>query len=265
MGRGITRICNMDGERVNTFIINLHGNFEERKRDIIRDRHEELSEECIREGMTYAEKRRAVLHLYMEGRLPITVTDEYVYNRMSEDADDEINNIACAVAELDGFERLAKREYDERLSSAWHECGVIIAKSKNCMLVIADNESDFVIGCVPTETIGNILDNVRRERYEELYEEAEAELEKTRKRADANYEITSSDVRKLADEKVESIAAKEWDEFYYRKFRPDANAAMRKVHELMGSNSMSIPTSAWTSSKMPHYGYLEEEERNQYY
>lgn len=265
MGRGITRIRNYDGEWVNTFIIELHNDFEETKRDYLRNKHFDISHEYIKEGMTFAEKRRTVLYLYMDGLLPITVSDERIYDLMNEFDDDEIANIAYAVAELDAFERLAKRESDENWVSGWHGCGVIIAKSKNCLLVIDNNESDYVIGCIPTETIGNILDNVSRMRYDELYEEAEAELEKTRVRADVSYEITSSDVHKLTEEKVKSIAEKEWNEFYDKKFRPDANAAMRKVHERMGVNSMSVPTSAWTSAKLKQYEEMTEEERNQYY
>jgi hypothetical protein len=260
MGRGITRIHDLDGERVNTFIIELHSDFDDVKLDYIRNRHLDLSEEYISGCKTFAEKRRAVLHLYMDGELPITVSDESVYDIMSDCDDEEIDNIAFEIAELDEFEHLMKRE-----PMPGRDSGMIIAKSPNCLVVIDDNENDFVIGCVPTETIGNILDNVRRERYDELYEEAEAELEKTRKRADASYEITSSDVRKLTEEKADAIAEKEWNEFYDKKFRPDANAAMRKVHEWMGVNSMRVPTSAWTSATMKAYDEMSDEERNQYY
>jgi hypothetical protein len=260
MGRGITRIRDLDGERVNTFIIELHSDFDDVKLDYIRNRHLDLSEEYISGCKTFAEKRRAVLHLYMEGKLPVKVSDERVYDIMSDCDDEEIDNIAFEIAELDEFEHLMKRE-----PMPGRDSGMIIAKSPNCLVVIDDNENDFVIGCVPTETIGNILDNVRRERYDELYEEAEAELEKTRKRADASYEITSSDVRKLTEEKADAIAEKEWNEFYDKKFRPDANAAMRKVHEWMGTRSMRVPTSAWTSATMKAYDEMSDEERNQYY
>lgn len=264
MGRGITRIRNYDGEMVNTFIIELHNDFEETKRDYLRNEHFGISHEYIKEGMTFAEKRRAVLHLYMDRLLPITVSDERIYDRMNELDDDEIANIAYAVAELDAFERLTKRESDENRVSGWHGCGVIIAKSKNCLLVIDNNESDYVIGCIPTEKMGNILDNVRNERYDELYEEAEAELEKTRKRADANYEITRDDVDSLAEQKVAEAGEKAWEE-YVEKYRADANAAMRKVHEFLGAQSMRVPTSAWTSAKMKTYDEMTEEERNSYY
>ena len=259
MGRGITRIHDLDGTTVNTFIIELHNDFDDVKLDYIRNRHQDLSEEYISGCKTFAEKRRAVLHLYMEGKLPVKVSDERVYDIMNDFDDDEIDNIAFEINSLDGFERLKKRE-----PMPGRDNGMIIAKSPNCLVVIDDNEDDFVIGCVPTETIGNILDNVRRERYDELYEEAEAELEKTRKRADANYEITSSDVSKLTEEKADSIAEKEWDEFY-EKYRADANAAMRKVHEWVCADSMRVPTSAWTSATMKAYEEMTEEERNQYY
>lgn len=260
MGRGITRIRDLDGERVNTFIIELHSDFDETKRDYVRNRHLDLAEKYISGCKTYAEKRRAVLHLYMDGLLPVTVSDDRVYDIMSEWDDGDIDSIAFEITVLDGFGAFMKRE-----PMPGRDSGMIIARSANCLVVIDDNESDYVIGCVPTETKGNMLDNVRSERYDELYEEAEAELEKTRKRADANYEIASSDVHKLTEEKADAIAEKEWNEFYDKKFRPDANAAMRKVHEWMGANSMRVPTSAWTSATLKQYEDMTEEERNQYY
>ena len=61
MGSGIQRICNLDGERVNTFIIDMNSDFDEAKRDYLRNKHNDMSEEYIRDGMTFAEKRRAVL------------------------------------------------------------------------------------------------------------------------------------------------------------------------------------------------------------
>jgi hypothetical protein len=261
MGRGITRIRDLDGERVNTFIIELHSDFDDVKLDYIRNRHLDLSEEYISGCKTFAEKRRAVLHLYMEGKLPVKVSDERVYDIMSDCDDEEIDNIAFEIAELDGFEHLMKRE-----PMPGRDNGMIIAKSANCLIVIDDNESDFVIGCVPTETWDNMLNNIHNERFdEELWPEAEAELEKTRKRAGASYEIKYNDIMVLADEKAVTIAEKEWDEFYDKKFRPDANAAMRKVHEWMGTRSMRVPTSAWTSATMKAYDEMSDEERNQYY
>jgi len=199
MGSGIQRICNLDGERVNTFIIDMNSDFDEVKRDYLRNKHNDLSYERIKDGMTFAEKRRVVLHLYMDGLLPVTVTDDCVYERMNDDDDNDIDNISYEVGALDGFERLKKRESDSRLAAGFRDSGLILAKSANCMLVIADNQNGYVIGCVPADT------------------------------------------------------------------KDDANAAMRKVHEFLGTRSLHVPTSAWTSAKMKTYDEMTEEERNNYY
>lgn len=264
MGRGITRIRNVDGESVRTFIIDLTSDFEGRKRDVLRERHEMLAEEHIRKDMTFAEKRKAVLHLYMDGLLPVTVSDEYVYDRMNDDDRDELENIMYEVASLDGFDKVLPWRGEEALVTGWHDCGYIIAESKHCMLVIADNENSYVIGCVPTMTRQASDDNVYDDEYDQLSEYAEAELELTRKRAGASYEITGADVEKRTDELLEERQEKEWGEFY-EKYRKDANAAMRRVHEFLGTTGLSVPTSAWTSSRIKDFADMTEEERNQYY
>lgn len=264
MGSGNQRICNLDGERVNTFIIDTNSDFDEVKRDYLRNKHNDLSDEYIRDGMTFAEKRRVVLHLYMDGELPITVKDDHIYDLMNDWDDDEISNISYEVGSLDGFERLKRRERDSRLASGFRDSGVILAKSANCMLVIADNQNSYVIGCVPADTMDDVINGEHDNQYDQLWDEAEAELVQTRKRADASYEITREDIDSLAEQKAAEAGEKAWEE-YVEKYRADANAAMRKVHEFLGTRSMRVPTSAWTSAKMKPYDEMTEEERNSYY
>lgn len=264
MGSGIQRICNLDGERVNTFIIDTNSDFDEVKRDILRCRHEDLSSVYIKDEMTFAEKRKVVLHLYMDGKLPVTVTDDCVYEHMNDDDDNDIDNISYEVGALDGFERLKKRESDWRLVSGFRDRGIILAKSANCMLVIADNQNGYVIGCVPADTMDDVINGEHDNQYDQLRDEAEAELVLTRKRADASYEITRDDIDSLAEQKATEAGEKAWEE-YVEKYRADANAAMRKVHEFLGTQSMHVPTSAWTSAKMKVYDEMTEEERSSYY
>ena len=100
-------------------------------------------------------------------------------------------------------------------------------------MVIADNESNVAIACIPTESRDNIRDQV----------EQDTELE---------------------GEALDAEVERRW-EAGLAKFKADANAAMRKIHEFFGTQSISERNGAWTSSQLKPYDQLTEEERNNYY
>lgn len=262
MGKGNQFIKDRDGNGVRTFYFDPYGDFEEEKKAVIKEEREELAEELS--GLPFAERRRKVEQMMMEGRFPVRVNDDRIWNRIGDYADDEIDNLGYEIGGIPGFTRREKREFEGEIVAGYRDSGFVIAESDNCQVVIADNESCVAIGCIPVPSRDNIEDNVREDEGDAIHDEAEAELEKTRKRADANYEITYEDVRKLADEKirarVENLVA-ERD----AKFKADANAVMRKVHEYFGTQSISVRSCAWTSSGLKPYDELTEEERNGYY
>jgi len=112
--------------------------------------------------------------------------------------------------------------------------------------------------------LSNVIENVREDQYDQLREDAECELSLTSNPGNKNGIVTLDDVGELADKKAAEAGEKAWEE-YVEKYRADANAAMRKVHEFLGTRSMHVPTSAWTSAKMKPYDEMTEEERNSYY
>jgi hypothetical protein len=267
MGKGNQIIRGRDAESVRTFYFDPYGDFDAEKKHCVEQEREELAEELS--GLSFAMRRRKVEQMMMDGRLPVKVSDKRIYDRINDNVIDEIDNLAYQIGGTDGapgFKRIPtkERELEAVLVAGNREYGQVIAKSDNCHVVIGDNESNMAIGCVNAETRENSDENVRDDEYDGLREEAEAELIQTRKRADANYEIDDVDIDKLAEEKLEARQEKAWDELV-SKYRKDANAAMRKIHEYFGAQSISVRSCAWTSGRLKPYAELTEEERNSYY
>jgi hypothetical protein len=141
------------------------------------------------------------------------------------------------------------------------ECGHVIAKSDDCIVVIGDNEHNMAIGCAPSFTHVDVDDEYSEDDF---LDEADADLVQTRKRADANYEITDKDISDRAAELMHEAIEKEFDE-RMKLYKKDANVAMRKIHEYFGAQSISVRSCWWTSSRLKPYAELTEEERNSYY
>lgn len=264
MGKGNQIICGRDGENVRTFYFDPYGDFDEEKKAYASYEREQLVEEL--RGLSFAKRRRKVEQMFMDGRLPIEVDDDVIWDRINDNCEDEIDNISYEVGSLEGFKRIPKkeRESEKILVAGYHDYGQVIAESDHCLVVIGDNESTVAIGCAPADTRENSDQNVRDNEYDSLREEAEAELEKTRKRADADYEITDANIDELAEEKLKARQEAAWEEIT-GKYRKDANAAMRKIHEFFGTQSILVRSCAWTSSRLKPYDEMSEEERNSYY
>lgn len=267
MGKGNQIIKSRDGESVRTFFFNPYGSFEEDKNDMIEQEREELAEELA--GLGFAERRRKVEQMMLDGRFPVKIKDERVYDRQNDNATEEIDNLSYEVGgptSVDGFKRIpAKlRKLDPVLVAGYHDYGTVIAESDNCQVVIGDNETTIAIGCIPAETRDNSDQNVRDDEYDQLREEAEAELIQTRKRADANYEIEDADIDKLAEEKLEARQEAVWNGIM-EKYRKDANAAMRRIHHFFGTQSIAERCGPWMHGQLKQYDELTEEERNNYY
>jgi len=264
MGKGNQIICNRDGEHVETFFFEPYGDFDLEKKAMLEDKRDELAEEMS--GLPFGERRRMLWQMVQDGRYPVSVRDEDVYDRQNENCRDEIDIIAYQVGTLDGFEAVRERDRESEaiLVAGSREYGQVIARSDNCEVVIGDNESDVAIGCIPATTRDLSDEKVRDEEYDLLREEAEAELEKTRKRADANYEITDADIDRLADEKLWSLQEKVWGEII-AKYKKDANAAMRTIHEYFGTQSIRVRTGPWTSGELKPFNELTDEEKEAYY
>ena len=263
MGKGNQFIRNRDGDGVRTFYFDPYGDFEEEKKAMIQEKREDIAEELS--GLPFAERRRKLEQIMLEGRFPIRIKDERVWDRISMSADDEIDNLGYEVAGktsgIEGFTRRKKREFEDCLAAGYHDSGFVIAESKNCQVVIADNECNVAIACIPAFSRESIEEDFDQDDY---CDEAQADLEKTRKRADANYEIDQSDINERASELRDEAVEKEIEK-RLEAYKKDANAAMRKIHAFFGTNSISVRDGAWTSITLKQYDELTEEERNNYY
>lgn len=233
MGKGNQIIRGRDAEGVRTFFFDPYGSFDDEKKAYIEQKREDLAEEL--QGLPFDQRRRKVEQMMMDCRLPVRVKDDVIWDRINDNCEDEIDNISYEVGSLEGFKRIPKkeRESEEVLVAGSREYGQVIAGSDNCQVVIGDNESTVAIGCIPTETKDNIADVVRQDTELEG-EEYDAEVERR------------------------------WEE-HLAKYKKDANAAMRKIHEFFGTQSISERDGAWTSSRLKPYEELTEEERNNYY
>ena len=261
MGKGNQIIRGRDAESVRTFYFDPYGDFDAEKKDCVEQEREELAEELS--GLSFAMRRRKVEQMMMDGRLPVKVSDERIYDRMNDNCHDEIDNLAYAVGEIEGFKRIPtkERELEAVLVAGNRECGQVIAESDNCIVVIGDNEHNMAIGCAPSFTHVDVDDEYSEDDF---LDEADADLVQTRKRADANYEITDKDISDRAAELMHEAIEKEFDE-RMKLYKKDANVAMRKIHEYFGAQSISVRSCWWTSSRLKPYAELTEEERNSYY
>ena len=232
MGKGNQMIRGLDGATVRTFFIDVAESFESAEKRMIVEHREDLADEIS--GLSFAMRRRKVEQMMMDGRLPINMSDQYVNQRISDDANDELHNIMYEIAGIDGipgFQKVWPWRAESDLVSGYRDVGNVIAESDHCIVVIADNESDVAIGCVNADTYENILENVIADN------------------PGLRTESSQNDA-----------AAKKWTESQ-EAYLSDANAVMRKVHEYFGDqkNALSVRTGPWTSSPMPS---VEEMDKN---
>lgn len=244
MGRGNQIIRTLDGDNVKTFYFDSMPSFEDTKAGEIEFMRGQVVEQLV--GLSFAMRRRKLEQLMLGGEYPITVTDERVYEEQSRASDDEIDNIRYEVASVEGFERVKDESHGE-LVAGYNDYGEVIARSKNTMVVIADNENSVAIGCVPDFTRESIAEDYNQDDYND---EAEAELIQTRKRADAHYEIDQSDINQAAsvmmdDDIDKAFAAR------IELYKAEANLVMRKVHEFFGTQSIRVRNGAWMSYTLP--------------
>lgn len=240
MGRGNTTIRGYDGNAVRTFYVELQPDFENEREAMTICRREEIVAELS--GRPFGERRRAVIDMYKTRQLPVRVSEDVVYDSMSRTVDDEIDNLSYEIGALEGFERVTDkdRKPEEILVSGVRECGVVIARSKHCAVVIADNEWSIAIGCVRTLIDDDIIGE---ELLESAYGKADEELGAgvdIHKKLERAYEI-------LRAGHAAEIEAEE------QAYARDANAAMRAVHAYMGKDSMSERSGPWTSSRLPEF------------
>ena len=238
MGRGNQIIRDRDGNNVNTYYFDGNDDFEATKKSMMEDMKGQLSEEL--EGLGFAMRRRKLEQMMRRGRYPVRVSDDSVWSRMSEYDSEDVDNLTYELKNVPGFERVKPWRSESDLAAGFRDSASVIAESKNCMVVIADNETSTAIACVPSFSWDELEDDAGVEDY---HSEAEADLWKTRERADANYEITGDDIRKRAVEMLTESRRKAYLE--------DANAAMKAVHEHFGSQSIRVRSCAWTSTALP--------------
>ena len=264
MGRGNYMFRTAGGEYVSTFYFNAAGDFEDEKKACIEMMREELAGEL--DGLPFAIRRRKVEQMMMESRLPVRVKDETVYEMLSYNVDDEIDNLAFEVAGtngIPGFARLSRKErrHEEQYAAGYRESAVIIAESPNTLMCIGDNENIVAVGMVPAFSMDDFEDT---EDSDDFRDDAEADLIQTRKRADAAYEITDKDIE---DEAYKLARAQEERNFEERMelYRAEANAAMAKVHAFFGTQSIMVRSCAWTTSTLPQFDEIPEADRATYY
>lgn len=233
MGRGNQIIRGWDGETVQTYYFDSCGDFDAEKKAFIEYEREQLAEELT--GLDFAMRRRNVEQMMMDGRLPVEVSDDRIYDRQNENVSDEIDNLSYEVAGIEGFARIAllSRESESVLVGGNNEYGQVIAESKHCQIVIGDNENSVALGCIPTLNRDNIV----------LLVEDDTELR-------------AEDFQAEVDKRCEAML---------ELYKKDANAAMRKIHAFFGKQSISVRSGPWTSGTLKPYEELTEAERNDYY
>ena len=242
MGRGNVCFRNYDGESIRTFFFD-GSSYDETKAGIIEERKENILDEM--RGENFAMRRRILTSAMLEGRYPIRVSDDYVGDRMGEDKVDEIGNLAYEIGALEFMERVAQREYEAEVTCGFNCSALVIARGKNVIVVVEDNESSTEIGCVPVRSFDSIDDQHDVDDYKDA---AEADLIKAHKRADASYEITQSDIDDMASEMLHVAVQREYDKAV-AEYKKEANIIMRKVHEFLGGN-MRERAGAWCSSQL---------------
>lgn len=267
MGAGNQLIRDLYGKSVTTYYIDPCPEFDEVKADIVGQRLEEIREKF--KGLSKKDKARLLKVMLVRDELPVTVKEDEVYSTMGDWENDELLNLTFEVGSVEGFKPVRPWRRDESLAGGWRDAAMVIAESDHCMVAIADNESSTAIGCVPTDTYDSMEEHAEESKdVEDYVDEAEADLVQTRKRADAEYEITENDIRRRAEEMmrehVKAEAGKSFAQFT-ENYRKDANAAMRKVHEYFGESSIRVRSGPWTSGRMPKYEEMTEEQRNNYY
>ena len=250
MGAGNVCFRDRSGESIRTFFFD-GSSYDETKAGIIEERKENILDEM--RGESFAMRRRILTSMMLEGRYPIKVSDDCVGDRMGSDQMYEIGNIAYEVGALEFMERVSPIEYDDELTCGFRRSCGIIARGKNVILVIEDNESCTAIGCVPTKTFDDIDDNHDIDDYKA---DAEADLIKTRKRADASYEITECDIDDMACEMLHEAVQSEYGKFL-EEYKKEANIIMRKIHEYFGGN-LRERSGAWCSAEVASPEAMDE-------
>lgn len=259
MGRGNQIIRSFGGNEVRTFYLDFHSDIEDVRKILVESEREQILEEI--RGKSFAERREILEDLISDGSYPITISDERCYDEQGSEEIDGIDNVAWVLNDVEGFDKLDLYEHHEELVAGNRECGTVIAKSDNCIVVVADNESCTAIGCVPTFTMEEIDAEFDVDDYRDS---AEADLIQTRKRADAQYEITDVDIDEEAEAQRYDAADNEFDR-RNELYKQEANLAMAKVHALFGTQSIYERSCAWTSHRLPAYEEIDEEERKTYY
>lgn len=268
MGKGNEFIRTRDRDGVRTYYFD-YADFDSIKKTIEDEAKEWLNEQ-LADCADFAARRRKVTQFYRDGRLPIDIDDESVYDRITMYAEDESDNLSYEIAgETDGLPGFARIGYyaaarDPEIVGGSYSSGMVIAESEHCQFVIADNECNIAMGCIPKKSRDELFDKIHYDEYDQVVEEAEAELEKTRKCADASYVITNDEILKTADEKIKARVDEEWEK-YLDVYRKEANAVMAKVHEYFGTQSICERSGAWTSCRLPKFDDIPENERETYY
>lgn len=260
MGRGNAIFRTYEGDGVRTFYFDSKQDFDSVKKDYIGQEREELAGELF--GLRFDMRRRKVEQMLMDGRLPVRVSDDTIYERMGEFEMDDINNLKHEIAAIEGFKALKQKDfkYESELSCANDMSAVVIAESDLVLVCVQDNESNTAIAMVPAFTKDRLREDVDEDWH---FEEARTDMERTRKRADANYEITASDVFEAARKTIDDDVDARYEE-RMSAYREQANAAMRKVHEFFGTDGISAWSSAWTSSRMPTPSEMDAKDEKYY-
>jgi hypothetical protein len=262
MGRGNQIIRAFDGDNVKTYYMDFHSDVEDVRAALVANEKEELLGEM--KGKSFAIRRRLLTSMMLDGRYPIEISDDRCYQEQDDEQNDGIQGVAWALNGIEGFTKLDEFVSHEELVAGFNDYGLVIATSKHCLVVIADNESNVAIGCVPA---------VLREEIEydaaDYRDDAEADLIQTRKRADARYEITDDDIEERAEEMKNEAEENEFEK-QIEQYKVEANLAMAEVHQFFGTQSISRRGGAWTSCTVPSYDELlatigEEEIKKYYY
>ena len=262
MGKGNFTFRDLDGNRIKTFYFDRNTDFEGTKRIEVEDARDELAIEL--RGLGFAMRRRRVEQMMMDRRLPVEITDQRVYDIMSDADDDEISNLAYEAANVPGFSVVKPRRYDENLASGYRDSAVVIAESDRAMLCVGDNEGNVAITVVPTAIKSSIEEDVDHEfgtaqpKCEILREEIGDELSLKLSRR-----VMESDIQARYDEIVKAETEKRYAA-EMEKYREEANAVMRKVHEYFGEQGIRQWSSAWTSSKLMTPEEIDEQKLKYY-
>ena len=234
MGRGNFLFRTKDGElNVDTYFVELGSDFESTKEDMVDCKRSEIVDKLT--GLDFAMRRRKLAQIMMDGRYPIHVSDESVYNEMGDNQLDDIDNLRYEIDAIDGFRKCGKEEFDENICAGSHESALLLATSTFTIVALGENESDVAVACIPNFT----HDEVESEFDEDDYEED----------AEADWSKSAAELCKEAvDKEYEARIV---------KYKEEANKVMRTVHQYCGGK-MSERNGPWTSCALPSPEEMDE-------